>query len=162
MGESARRSESVDLADTAEVGAAHLVLSSGWGSEEGAVNGGLDNGVDVLEDVALSEDVATGADLEGVAGVVVPVVVDLSEIREEVGMGLFGEVNAYGVQEGVALDLGGTTAGVVDVVALHGDKVAVTVEVNSPVVVGVAGSGVGGDSVDEVVGDGHALGGLGT
>ena len=80
----------------------------------------------------------------------------------EFDMGSFGEVDAYGVQEGVALDLGGTTAGVVDVVALQSDKVTVTIEVNGPVVVGVAGSGVGGDSVDEVVGDGHALGGLGT
>jgi hypothetical protein len=69
---------------------------------------------------------------------------------------------AYGVQEGVALDLGGAAAGVVDVVALQGDEIAVTIEVDGPVVVSVTGGRVGGDTVDEVVGDGHALGGLGT
>lgn len=68
----------------------------------------------------------------------------------------------YGVQEGVALDLGGATAGVVDVVALHGDEIAGSVEVDSPVVVTVAGGGVVADTVDEVVGQGHALGGIGT
>lgn len=67
----------------------------------------------------------------------------------------------YGVQESVALDLGGTTAGVVDVVALHGDEIAGSVKVDTPVVVAVAGGGVVADSVDEAVGDGHALGGVG-
>lgn len=38
---------------------------------------GLDDGLDILEDVAFGEDVAAGADFEGVAGAVVPVVVDL-------------------------------------------------------------------------------------
>lgn len=42
-----------------------------------SADGGLDDGLDVLEDVAFGEDVAAGADFEGVAGVVVPVVVDL-------------------------------------------------------------------------------------
>jgi hypothetical protein len=69
---------------------------------------------------------------------------------------------AYGVQEGAALDLRGTTASVVDVVALHGDVVVGAVEVDTPVVVAVAGGRVVGGTVDEAVGDGHALGGLGT
>ena len=66
----------------------------------------------------------------------------------------------YGVEEGVALNLGGTTAGVVDVVTLHGDEIAGSVEVDTPVVVAVAGGGVVADTVDEVVGEGHALGGI--
>lgn len=68
----------------------------------------------------------------------------------------------YGVQEGAALDLGGTATGVVDVVALQGDVVVGTVKVDTPVVVAVAGSGVAGGTVDVAVGDGHALGGIGT
>lgn len=57
-------------------------------------------------DLPFSENVATLTKLESVTlGVdVVPVVVD-------------------GVEDGVALDLGGTTGSVVDVVALHGDHV---------------------------------------
>jgi hypothetical protein len=68
---------------------------------------------------------------------------------------------AYSVQEGVALHLGGAAAGVVDVVALQGDQVVGAVQVDAPVVVAVAGGGVGGVAVDVAVGDGHALGGLG-
>lgn len=66
------------------------------------------------------------------------------------------------MQEGAALDLGGTATGFVDVVALQGDVVVGTVKVDTPVVVAIAGSGVGGGTVDEAVGDGHALGGIGT
>jgi hypothetical protein len=73
-----------------------------------------------------------------------------------------GQGLAYGVQESAALDLRGTTASVVDVVALQGDVVVGAVEVDTPVVVAVAGSGVVGGTVDVAVGDGHALGGLGT
>lgn len=75
--EGTRVTEAVDLAVTAEV---RRALSVGVGvgrSKELAVNGVLDGGGDVLEDVTLSEDVAALTDLEGVAGVVVPVVVDL-------------------------------------------------------------------------------------
>lgn len=63
----------------------------------------LDRRVDVLEDVSLGEDHAAGVDLEGVARVVVPVVVD-------------------GVEDGVAGDLGAAAGGVVDVVVLEGDE----------------------------------------
>lgn len=71
------------------------------------------------------------------------------------------ERGAYGVQDGVTLDLGAATAGMVDVVAFQGDQVVGTVEVDGPVVVGVACGGPGGVAVDVAVGDGHALGGLG-
>jgi hypothetical protein len=51
---------------------------------------------------------------------------------------------------------------VVNVVALKGDIVVGTVKVDTPVVVAIAGSGVAGGTVDVAVGDGHALGGIGT
>lgn len=66
------------------------------------------------------------------------------------------------MQEGAALDLGGTATGVVDVVALQGDVVVGAVKVDTPVVVAVAGGGIAGGTVDIAVGDGHALGGIGT
>lgn len=69
--------ESVHLAGTAEVGRAGLVGASAGRSEDLTLDGALSHGRDVLEDVALGEDVGAGANLEGVAGVVVPVVVDL-------------------------------------------------------------------------------------
>jgi hypothetical protein len=65
------------------------------------------------------------------------------------------------MEEGVALDLGATAAGVVDVVALHGDHVAGAIQVDTPVVVAVAGGGVVGFTVDVAVGDGDAVVGLG-
>lgn len=81
LAEGTGASESVDLADTAEVVAAGGVGGGGGRGEQLAIDGGLDDGVDVLENVALGEDVATRADLEGVTGVVVPVVVDLEMVR---------------------------------------------------------------------------------
>lgn len=77
---------------------------------------------------------ATSADLEGVAGVVVPVVVDSVEV-------------------GVVLDLGCTATSLVEVVALEGDLVTGTIKVHVPVVVTVAGGRVLRFTVDEVVGD---------
>lgn len=77
------------------------------------------------------------------AAVVVPVVVD-------------------GVQKGVALDLGATAGGVIDVVALHGNQIVGSIEVDAPVVVTVAGSGVVGHTVDVVVGQRNAVGGIGS
>ena len=65
------------------------------------------------------------------------------------------------MQQSVTLDLGTTTAGVVDVVALHGDHVAGAVEVDTPVVVTIASGRVVGFTVDERVGDGHAVVGFG-
>jgi hypothetical protein len=65
------------------------------------------------------------------------------------------------VQQSVALDLGGAAAGVVDVVALHGDHVVGAIEVDAPVVVAVAGGRVVRETVDVAVGDGDAVVGLG-
>ena len=87
-----------------------------------AVDGGQEGSDDVLEDVALGENVATSTDVESVAAVGVPVVVD-------------------GVEKSVAADLGGAAGCVVDVVALEGDEIAAAGEVERPVVVVVAGGG---------------------
>ena len=75
-------------------------------------------------------------------------------------MRLYPSSITYSVQKGVALDLGRTSAGVVDVVALHGNEIAGAVEVDAPVVVAIAGGGPVAGTVDEVVRDGDALGGL--
>ena len=61
------------------------------------------------------------------------------------------------MEKGVALNLGATTAGVVDVVALHGDHVGVAIQVDSPVVVGIAGGGPFADTVDVVVRESDAV-----
>lgn len=99
----ARASEAVDLASVAEVGRADSVSRGARAGEELAGEaGGLDRSNDVLEDIALGDDLATGTNLESVASVVVPVVVD-------------------DVEEGVSTDLGGTAGGLVDVVVLEGD-----------------------------------------
>jgi hypothetical protein len=77
LAEGAGASEAVDLAGAAQVRGANLVGGGVGGGEELAGDGGLGDGLDVLEDVSFGDDVGAGADLEGVAGVVVPVVVDL-------------------------------------------------------------------------------------
>lgn len=41
------------------------------------INGALNNGIDVLEDVALGQNVAARSNFKGVSAGVVPVVVDL-------------------------------------------------------------------------------------
>jgi hypothetical protein len=71
------------------------------------------------------------------------------------------EGGTYSVQQSVALDLGRPATGVVDIVALHGDHVAGAIEVDTPVVVAVAGGRVVRDTVDVRVGDGDAVVGLG-
>jgi hypothetical protein len=139
--ESTRAAESVDLASTAQSGRASGVGRGAGSSEDLSARGaGVDGRGDVLESVALGDDGGAGADLEGVAAVGVPVVVD-------------------GVEESVAGDLGAATAGVVDVVALEGDHVVGAGEVHGPVVVAVAGGGPGGGAVDFVVGDGDTVAG---
>ena len=75
--------------------------------------------LDVLENVALGDNLGTSIGLKGVARVGVEVVVD-------------------GVEKGVAGDLGGAARGVVDVVALESDKVVATGEVQTPVMVTVS------------------------
>lgn len=121
-----------------EVGRANGVGSIGWSSEELSDNWVLDNNWDVLEDVTLGDDVTTGTDLESVSTVVVPVVVD-------------------SVEEGVSLNLGGTTRSAVDVVVLEGDQVRRTIEVETPVVVSVASGGVVRATIEVVVGDSNTV-----
>lgn len=111
---SGRVAVSVGLAVVAEVLLAGCVVGSR--REELARKTRLSGSLDVLEYVALSDNLGTRVGLEGVSGVGVEVVVD-------------------GVDKGVAGDLGGAAGGVVDVVALEGDKVVAAGEVQSPVVV---------------------------
>lgn len=133
----------VNKANMSQVGLANSIGGSIWRCEELAVV--LQKwGLDVLENVAFGDDTRAGAaDVEGVAGVLVPHVVD-------------------GVEEGGASNLGGAAGGVVDVVADHGDEIAGAGEVDTPVVVVVAGSGPGGGTVEFRVGDGDTAGGGGT
>lgn len=72
-------SESVKLARTAKVGLAEFVGVGVGGAEQGALVGRLNHGVDVLENVTLSQDIATLANLESVALNVVEEVVNLSK-----------------------------------------------------------------------------------
>jgi hypothetical protein len=99
----------------------------------------LSRSLDVLEHVALSDDLGASVGLERVLRVLEEVVVD-------------------GVEKSVTSNLGRAAGGVVDVVALEGDHVVAAGEVHAPVVVGVAGSGPGGGTVDLVVGDGNTTG----
>lgn len=72
-----RAAESIDHTSASQVCAAHSVCGRVGRGEELAVHGRFNDGVDVLEHVTLGEDHATGTNFEGVAGGVVPVVVDL-------------------------------------------------------------------------------------
>lgn len=72
------RTVSIELANTAEVSAADSVGAAIGRGEQLSSNRSLNRSNNVLEHVTLSEDVTASADLEGVAGVLVPVVVDLS------------------------------------------------------------------------------------
>jgi hypothetical protein len=94
----------------------------------------------VLEDVALSQNLGARVGLECVLAVGVEVVVD-------------------SVKECVTTDLGAAAGSVVDVVLLEGDKVVATGQVDSPVVVAVAGGGPTGCAVDVAVGDRDTVGG---
>lgn len=106
---------------------AEVVLACGAGSSrsEELASVGEERGLDVVESIALSDDLGAGTDVEGVAGVGVPVVVD-------------------GVEERAAGHLWGAAGGVVDVVSGECDEIVGTCEVDGPVVVVVAGSGPGG------------------
>ncbi|KAI6773128.1 hypothetical protein HG530_004086 [Fusarium avenaceum] len=99
----ARASKAVNLASVAEIGRADSVGRSARAGEELAGEaGGLEGSNNVLEDITFSNDLATGANLESVAGVVIPVVVD-------------------SVEESVSTDLRGTAGRLVDVVVLEGN-----------------------------------------
>jgi hypothetical protein len=95
---------------------------------------------DVLENIALCDNLGAGISFECVLRVGVEIVV-------------------HGVEQGVAADLGGAARGVVDVVLLEGHEVVGTGQVDAPVVVAVAGGGPAGCAVDVAVGDGDAVGG---
>lgn len=104
--------------DSSRVGASELVSDAGAaeGGRASSFGVGVDGedragalviecGIDVFEDVALNEDVCAGFfDIEGVASVVRPVVVE-------------------DVPEAGSADLGGTAGGRVDVVVGEGDLV---------------------------------------
>ena len=82
--ESTRRAESVNLASASErSGASSVGRSAGSGEDLSAGSAGVDGRDDVLEDVAFGDDGGAGADLEGMARVRVPVVVDLDSISKE-------------------------------------------------------------------------------
>jgi hypothetical protein len=135
--EGTRGAVNVGLAVAAHGGLAGSTV--GTDGEDLAGETSLSRGLDVLEHVALSDDLSAGVGLERVLRVLVEVVVD-------------------GVEKGVTSNLGRAAGGVVDVVALEGDHVVAAGEVHAPVVVGVAGSGPGGGTVDLVVGDGNTAG----
>jgi hypothetical protein len=99
----------------------------------------LDRSFDTGERIALSEDLSTSGDLEGMAGVVLPVVVD-------------------GMQDGVASNLGSATRSAVDVVALEGDGVLGASEVKGPVLMAITGSRPVRCAINLVVGDGNTTG----
>ena len=65
------------------------------------------------------------------------------------------------MEQSVGLDLGHTATEVVEVVALQGHHVVVAVQVDTPVVVAVAGGGVVGATIDEGVRDGDPVVGVG-
>jgi hypothetical protein len=140
VGRGASQGTGVDVGDTR---ATNVILAGAGGGAVGGEEstrkrGRLKGGVDIGEVVTLSKNVTTGTNLEGMTGVVVPVVVD-------------------GVEVGVVLDLGGTATGLVKVVALESHLVAGSIEVHVPVVVTVASGGVFGFTINVVVGDGNTV-----
>ena len=137
--ESTGRTETVDLASVSKIGGAGCVGAGRWSSEELTVNRRFSDDWNVLENVALSDDVGTGTDLERVSRVVVPVVVN-------------------GVKDGVSLNLWRTSRSMVDVVTLHGDHIVGTIEIDTPVVVSVTSGRVIRDTVDVVVGESNTVG----
>lgn len=92
-----------------------------------------------------SEDVTALAKLKSVTirVDVVPVVVD-------------------GMEESVALNLGRATRGVVNVVALKGNQIVGSSEVESPVMATIASGGPAGSTINVAVGDGDSARGAGT
>jgi len=121
-----------------KVSRAFSVSSGRWSGEDFAVDGGFGYDSDVLEDVSFGEDVSAFTDLEGVAGVVVPVVV-------------------YSVEDSVALNLGATARSVVDIIALQGNHIITPREIQRPVMSGVACSTVIRITVDLRIGDGNTI-----
>lgn len=75
--ESPRVTKAVNLTSSAEISLAGSISRGIRGGEKLAINGVLDGSGNILEVVSFCEDVATLTDLEGVAGVIVEVIVDL-------------------------------------------------------------------------------------
>jgi hypothetical protein len=136
----ARAAERVDLTRTAK----ELLATRGRGrvqdSEQATSSRSiLDRCSHARERVAFSKDLSASGNLEGVAAVVLPVVVD-------------------GVQDGVAGNLRSATRSTVDVVALEGNTILSAGEVESPVLVVVACGRPVRQTINLVVGDGNATG----
>ena len=77
LAKSARVTHTVNLTGTTKV---RLAVSIGGGigrGKERAINRVLDGGGNILEGITLRKDVATFTDFKSVAGVIVPVVVNL-------------------------------------------------------------------------------------
>jgi hypothetical protein len=135
-----RAAESVDLTRTAKELLARRSSSGIQDCEQAATSRSVLNGrFHTGEHVALSKDLGSGGDLEGVSAVVFPVVVD-------------------SVQHSVACNLRSAAGGSMDVIALEGDGILGAGEVEGPVLVLVAGGRPVGETVDLVVRDGHAAG----
>jgi hypothetical protein len=136
----ARAAESVDLTRTTKELLARRSSSRIQNGEQAATSRSvLDGRFHAGEHVALGKNLGAGGDLEGVSAVVFPVVVD-------------------GVQDGVACNLGSAAGSSMDVVALEGDGILRAGEVESPVLVLIAGGGPVGKTINLVVRDGHAAG----
>lgn len=99
---------------------------------------GRDGGLDVLEDIAFNEDVCTRCDVESMAGVVGPVVVDH-------------------VPDRVELKVRRATGSGVDVVALECNEIGITISKDGPVVMTIAGRRRGGLAIEVVVSDRDAV-----
>lgn len=140
--EGTRAAKGIELARVSEIGRTDLVrIGIGRGEQVASQAAGLNGGIDVLEDIALSENRGTSSNLKSVTGRVIPVVVD-------------------GVKERVAADLRAASAKVVDVVTLQRDHVVAAVQIQAPVVVSVTGRGVVGHAIEVVVRDGHPVAGV--
>ena len=87
--------------------------------------------VDILENIALSNDHTASFNIKRMARIAVEVVVH--RMKQRVSL---------------STDLRAAARGVVDVVALHGDEVAAAEEEDGPVVAAVAGGGPGSAAVE--------------
>lgn len=61
------------------------------------------------------------------------------------------------MEKRVSADLGSTTTGVMDVVALHGNEIRRASQVDGPVVMAVASGGPAGRAIKLIIGDGDTV-----
>lgn len=129
-----RLSDGVTNTVVAQVGLA----GGSTGCEELSWLWAQEGGLDTVEDVALSDDVGVGTNIESMSRVLVEHVVN-------------------GVENSLdTCHLGGATGGVVNVVADKGDGILGTVQENGPVVLVIAGCGPGSVTIELAVGNGDA------